>query len=168
MLPPNLYDIYYWDNVPINAIVLGMEQTCEVPEDGTFRNLYYRKSEKQGCFLCQISDEDPLSVSPEEFISWKTLSKQESRLFNRYKQVTIIKLNGSSEDSVEEFDKILENYNSYINDEKETRDELHSLIEMYKGTALIGRLQEVCIKFGKEQKEKQKSVKPTLEIVGKK
>lgn len=138
----------FWKNVPINSIVLGAEQYPDIEEDGPFRNLYFRKSEKEGCLLAEIRFEEPIVYSPTKLIDWDILQSEEPN-DNIHGHVIILKDNGNLEDDVDVWDNMLEKYWEFVQIQQEQYDQFYILLEFYKGTDLIDVLMETAIKYGK-------------------
>lgn len=159
----NSYDLVDWNAVPINSIVIGLEQKSDEVDDGDFRNLYFRKSKELGCFLGSVYLGEPSVFSASKPTDWKILQNNEADS-NEYKQVIILTANGSLEDDSIELDHIVARYFEHLEDQEITIAELHDNIELYKGTSLIEELCRVIIEFGKRQKKKT-DIRPKLSIV---
>lgn len=157
------YELVDWDAVPINSIVIGLEQKSEEVDDGDFRNLYFRKSKEFGCFLGSVYLGEPSVYSISKPTDWKILQSNEADS-NEYKQVIILTSRGSLEDDSIELDHIVAKYFEHLEDQETTIAELHDKIELYKGTSLIEELCRVIIEFGKRQKKKT-DIRPKLSIV---
>ncbi len=148
----NTYKTVHWKNVPINAIVLGMEQYGDCKEDGTFHNLYFRKSEKEGCFLALVEFGEPIYYKPDNLIEWDILKNDESE-DNIYGQVIILKENANLEDDIENWDNLINGYWIFLQEQEEKCEELINLLHCHKGTDLLDKLLVVAISYGEKLKE---------------